>query len=155
MALQWWASLSYSVWLPSLLPTAAVTGRCDTRYRVLPSHGDQPAERLHLGQSLVLQLITVGCSTQGAMVFITSSKKRGSLDWKGEKKPLSILEPHPWALSIKVNKWSSWQSCLVFPVQDALEILFPSSHREKYDCFSCKRIVPLYFPFKKHLWVNF
>lgn len=73
--------------------TSAVTSGRDRGYRVVASQlGNQPAVRLHLYQSLVLQLVTVGCSTQGAMVFITSSKERGSLDWRGEEKPFSIME---------------------------------------------------------------
>lgn len=59
--------------------------------------GDPPAVGLHLDQGLVLKLVAVGCSTQGAMVFITSSKEGGSLDCKGGKM-LSSWET-PWAPS--------------------------------------------------------
>lgn len=77
---------------------------------VVPSAlGDQPAVGLHLDQGVLLQLVAVGGRTQGTMVFITSSKKRGSLDWKRREKASSTgADPGP---SCKVCQQSTgWAS---------------------------------------------
>lgn len=72
-------------------------------HRVPSALGDQPAVRLHLDQGLLLQLVAVGGCTQGAMVLITSSKKRGSLDWKRSERA-SRTGAHPWGPICKVRQ---------------------------------------------------